>query len=58
MAAEITGKIYNYFFKTGSGFAITVLLGAMVYERTVQIACEHIWETRNQGVSHSNQIIF
>lgn len=43
--------LYNTFFRRTSAFFITVLVGAVLFERAFDQGGDRMWERMNQGVS-------
>lgn len=45
-------SVYNLLFRRTSTFAITIMVGAVVFERVFDQAGEAVFENINRGVSH------
>lgn len=46
-------RLYNVFFKRTSAYAVTILVGAVIFERTFDGALDSLWDRKNSGVSDS-----
>ena len=46
----LTRGVYNLIFKRNSTFLLTVVVGAMFFERALDQAVDYAWERHNQGV--------
>lgn len=46
----IREKLYQSLFKRPSTFVLVAVVGALVWDRTVEIASDAIWEYNNPGV--------
>lgn len=56
------GKLYNFFFRRTSTFAVTLLVGAVFFERVFDYGMDSIWNRMNRGVSvfyieHTNRVV-
>lgn len=45
-------SVYNLLFRRTSTFAITIMVGAVVFERVFDQAGEAVFDNINRGVSH------
>lgn len=45
--------LYNTFFRRTSAFFVTVLVGAVLFERAFDQGGDRLWERMNQGVSET-----
>ena len=46
----ITRGLYNLIFKRNSTFILTIVVGAVFFERALDHAVDYTWERHNQGV--------
>uniref|UniRef100_T2M465 Complex III subunit 9 n=1 Tax=Hydra vulgaris TaxID=6087 RepID=T2M465_HYDVU len=49
VTSPVLTKAYNLLFKRSSTFAVTIIVGAFLFERTFDPIMDGIWERRNQG---------
>ena len=49
--SAIWRKIDNIFFRRTSTFALTILVGAVVFERAFDQGVDYMWDRHNEGVS-------
>ena len=47
---SLTRGLYNLIFKRNSTFLLTVVVGAVFFERALDQAVDYAWESHNQGV--------
>ena len=47
---SLTRGLYNLIFKRNSTFLLTVVVGAVFFERALDQAVDYAWERHNQGV--------
>ncbi|XP_034951254.1 cytochrome b-c1 complex subunit 9 [Chelonus insularis] len=45
----VLSKLYNFLFKRTSTMALTIIAGAFVYERTVDLGSDMLFENYNKG---------
>lgn len=48
---SLSRTVYNIFFKRTSTFVLTILVGAVIFERTFDQGADALWEKMNKGVS-------
>ena len=43
-------SLYNFFFRRSSTYALTILVGAVFFERAFDHSVDSLWERMNRGV--------
>ncbi len=50
--------VYNALFRRTSTFILTMVVGAVFFERAFDVGADRLWERMNQGVSVRPTILF
>ena len=51
----LSKTIYNIFFRRTSTFFVTVLVGAVFFERAFEASTDTLWDRMNKGVRNKNK---
>ena len=51
-------SLYNIFFRRTSTFVVTMLVGAVFFERAFDKGADSLWDRLNHGVSAREKLVF
>ena len=51
MSSQVTRRVYNTVLRRTSTFAVVVIAGAFIFERSIDMFTDYMWKSFNKGVS-------